>query len=199
MALDKTRRDLLEAAYSEIRLQGFQSASLNAILNQAGVTKGALYHYFKNKKALGYAVLDELILPYLEKTWIDPLNDKRYPPLERLKQTISMAGEKLDDLEIQLGCPLNNLAQEMSSVDDAFRQRLVRIYDIWSAGIRDALRQGQAGGSVRSDIDAEKVALFIVSTLEGSMGMAKTARSAGVLRDTGQVLMTFLEGLRVPA
>jgi len=41
-------------------LSGFRSADLNAILAAAGVTKGALYHHFDSKEALGYAVVAEV-------------------------------------------------------------------------------------------------------------------------------------------
>jgi AcrR family transcriptional regulator len=40
---------------------GFRSADLDAILAAAGVTRGALYYHSDNKKALGYAVVDEVI------------------------------------------------------------------------------------------------------------------------------------------
>ena len=58
---DITRSKILEAAYQEIHVQGFQSASMSEILLKAGVTKGALYHHFENKMALGYAVVDEVV------------------------------------------------------------------------------------------------------------------------------------------
>jgi len=51
-----TRQALLLAAFEEIHEQGFRAASLDRILERAGCTKGALYHHFENKTALGYAV-----------------------------------------------------------------------------------------------------------------------------------------------
>ena len=69
---DVTRQRLLECAFDEIHKRGFRSASLDAILDKAGVTKGALYHHFDNKNALGYAVLDELVRPYMQAQW-EPL------------------------------------------------------------------------------------------------------------------------------
>jgi AcrR family transcriptional regulator len=195
MTFDETRRALLEAAYTEIHLQGFQAASLSAILDKTGVTKGALYHYFKSKKALGYAVLDELIQPYLQSTWIEPLQDAGPPPIERLKQTIVRAGEKLDDREILLGCPLNNLAQEMSPIDEGFRQRTDAIYHSWLASIRNTLSEGQSTGSVRRDIDVADTALFIVAALEGCMSIAKNAQSREALEKCGKGVLNYLDSL----
>jgi AcrR family transcriptional regulator len=195
MTVDKTRQVLLKAAFSEIHRQGFQSASLSAILHNTGVTKGALYHYFQNKKALGYAVLDEWIQPYLITTWIEPLKRDDIAPLGRLKQTISDAGNGLDETDIQLGCPLNNLAQEMSPIDEGFRQRTDAIYQIWLKGIANTLREGQEDGSIRADIKAEDAALFIVAALEGCMSIAKNAQSREALMKCGNGVLGYLDSL----
>src|SRR5579863_4648487 len=69
----RTRERLLQAASREIYKTGFQSASLDTILASAGVTKGALYHHFKNKEALGYAVVEEIISADVRSTWVRPL------------------------------------------------------------------------------------------------------------------------------
>jgi len=60
-APEVTRQKLLSAAFEEIYRSGFQAASLDRILAKAGVTKGALYHHFIDKAALGYAVVDEVV------------------------------------------------------------------------------------------------------------------------------------------
>src|SRR6188474_2797536 len=66
---DATRDKLLKAAFEEIYRRGFQAASLDTILAKAGVTKGALYHHFPDKAALGYAVVDEVVKGLLLKRW----------------------------------------------------------------------------------------------------------------------------------
>ncbi|MCD4689472.1 MAG: TetR/AcrR family transcriptional regulator, partial [Desulfuromonadaceae bacterium] len=70
---DHTRQTILDAAAQEIHLHGFQAASLSRILATTGLTKGALYHHFPNKQALGYAVLEEDILVRGRAIWISPL------------------------------------------------------------------------------------------------------------------------------
>ena len=71
---DETRRQILDAAYTVIHRHGFQAAGLNDILAMTGVTKGAMYHHFPGKTALGYAVVDELVKAYLEDWWLAPLD-----------------------------------------------------------------------------------------------------------------------------
>ena len=67
------RQQILQAAYREIHVLGFQAASLSRILARTGVSKGALYHYFPNKTELGYAVVDELLAQRIEERFILPL------------------------------------------------------------------------------------------------------------------------------
>jgi len=191
--MDETRQQLLEAAFHEIHRQGFQAASLSAILRQTGVTKGALYHYFDSKQALGYAVLDEWVLPYLRRTWFEPLRDRRTPPLQRLKRAIARAGEELDEEAIRLGCPLNNLAQEMSPLDEGFRRRTDQMYRTWLESIAATLMEAREQGEVAPELDPEATALFILATLEGCMGIAKNAQSRPLLLRCGSGLLHYLE------
>src|ERR1700757_244063 len=70
---ERTRERLLQAAFREVYRSGFQSASLDAVLATAGVTKGALYYHFGSKEALGYAIVEEIIGPNLRDKWLGPL------------------------------------------------------------------------------------------------------------------------------
>jgi hypothetical protein len=112
-----------------------------------------------------------------------------------LKQTLSKAAEKLDDREIQLGCPLNNLAQEMSPIDEGFRQRTDSLYQSWLKSITETLSEGQQTGSIRQDIDPADTALFIVAALEGCMSIAKNAQSREALMSCGQGVLSYFDSL----
>ncbi len=75
------------AAFDEIYHRGFQAASLNNILKNTDTTKGALYHHFKNKMELGYAVVDDVIYETIKVNWIEPLN-KTDDPVKTLQQNL---------------------------------------------------------------------------------------------------------------
>jgi hypothetical protein len=72
-------------------------------------------------------------------------------------------------------------------------------YDIWTAAVAKDLARGQAEGTVRKNVDARKIAGFVVASIEGSFGLAKGAQSASMLRSNLEVLSTFLESLRPKA
>jgi AcrR family transcriptional regulator len=191
----ETRQRLLEAAFEEIHRVGFQAASLHRILRRTGVTKGALYHHFPSKLALGYAVVDELLGPYLEQRWLMPLQSAT-DPVEKLKRLLKKNAQLMKDEDVMLGCPLNNLAQEMAPVDEGFRTRIQGLFDAWRYGISAALSRGQASGRVRQDCDPGQAASVILATLEGCIGLAKTAQSMDLLRECGAGLLGYLDNLK---
>ena len=191
----RTREKLLEAAFLQIHAHGFQAVSVDEILSHTGVTKGALYHHFPNKTALGYAVVDEIIGPSLVNHWVTPVINAD-EPLVALQQVIREAGQSMTIDELRLGCPLNNLSQEMSTADEGFRLRLQSIYDQWRDGLVRAFQRAIDQGQMRDDVDAESVASFIIAALEGCIGMAKNAQSMEILMQCGSGVLEYLESLK---
>ena len=195
---DTTRDKLLQAAFEEIYRRGFQAASLDTILAKAGVSKGALYHHFPDKAALGYAVMDEVVKGFLLQRW-GVLEPPTGNPVTALQRILKQRSANLTTREVELGCPLNNLAQEMSPLDRGFQRGVKATFDIWTDAVAKDLERGQAEGTVRKDVDARKIGAFVVAAIEGSFGLAKGAQSAAMLRSNLEVLGSFLESLRLPS
>src|SRR5262245_19314515 len=119
-APEKTRRRILEAAFKEFYRTGFQGGSLNRIVDEAGTTKGALFTHFRGKNDLGYAVVDEVVGPRIKARWLDPIANS-IDPVADLKRTLQrFVKEGAESGSLTQGCPLNNLAQEMSPLDEEF-------------------------------------------------------------------------------
>ncbi len=193
---DVTRERLLKAAFDEIYRRGFQAASLETILKEAGVTKGALYHHFPDKAALGHAVVDDVVTGLLLERWLGVVARQPGDPLTALQGMLEERVARLSPDEVELGCPLNNLAQEMSPLDERFRRRVSATFETWTRGFAELLEQGQAAGTVRKDVNPKKMAHFLVAAIEGSFGLAKAAQSPALLRSNLEVLSTLLESLR---
>ncbi|MDO9188360.1 MAG: TetR/AcrR family transcriptional regulator [Sulfurimicrobium sp.] len=174
---DLTRDKLLRAAFGEIHRQGFQAASIANILADTGFTKGALYHHFPTKQALGLAVIEEVIYGYLDGLIFKALGESDRP-VETLLEIISISGAQTDRESICLGCPLNNLMQEMSPLDEAFKDCLNAILINWKGAVEQALLRGKEQRVIRSDVDCGAAALFVVSAWEGCVGTAKNLQSA---------------------
>ena len=190
---ERTRERLLQAAAREVYRTGFQSASLDTILASAGVTKGALYYHFDSKEALGYAVVEEIIGPDLRGKWLRPLH-RGEDPIDTLIGIVQSESVRPED--VRGGCPLNNLAQEMSPLDEGFRKRLKTVFHEWQVSIASALRAGQSQGKVRRDVEPTEAAGFLIAMVEGYVSLAKNAQDAKVSKMGKKNMVGWLQSLR---
>ena len=190
---ERTRELLLQAAYEEMYRSGYRSADLDAILAEAGVTKGALYYYFNNKEALAYAVLDEIIASNLHQKWVQPLRNAENP-IDVLIHIIHSESLKKED--VRRGCPLLNLSQEMSGLDEGFRRRTARVYKDWHSAMAEALREGQKHRVVRSDINANETATFLIATWEGYVVLGKNSQDPRTMQSGQRRVSGHIESLR---
>lgn len=191
----RTRERLLRAAFREVYRSGFQSAGVSAILASASVTKGALYHHFGSKEALGYAIVEEVIGPHIRVQWLRPLQKCEDPidALTGIVQNLSVRPEA-----VRGGCPLLNLAQEMSPLDAGFRERLAKIFRAWQDGVAAALLDGQKHGRVRRDLEPVQTAGFLIAMVEGYGSLAKNAQEAEVMKAGIRNIVEWLRTLRAP-
>jgi TetR/AcrR family transcriptional repressor of nem operon len=189
----RTRVRLLQAAFQEMYRSGYRSADLDAILAAAGVTKGALYYHFDDKEALGHAVVDEVIASSVQQKWVQPLRNATNPidTLVRIVQSESLKRE-----DVQRGCPLLNLSQEMSGLDEGFRRRTAQLFRDWHDAIAEALRAGQKRRLVRSDIDANETATFLIAAYEGYVVLTKNSQDARIMQSGQRRVIRLLESLR---
>jgi AcrR family transcriptional regulator len=172
---------------------GYRGADLDAILEAAGVTKGALYYHFDDKEALGHAVLEEVMTRDLHKKWVHPLRNAE-DPIGALVRIVQSESVKREDVE--LGCPLLNLSQEMSGLDEGFRKRTARLFRDWHDAVAGALRDGQKRGLVRNDIDANETATFLIATYEGYVVLGKNSQDPRMMLSGQRRVSGHLESLR---
>jgi TetR/AcrR family transcriptional repressor of nem operon len=193
----RTREHLLQAAFREVYRYGFQSAGIDTILAATNVTKGALYYHFENKETLGYAIIEEIVAKLTRDRWMLPLQrSKDKDPIDTLIGIVRAIPHR--PKEVKGGCPLVNLAQEMSQLDKQFRKRLERIFHAWQKGIAMALRRGQSQGTVRRDLVPEETASFLIAMVEGYEVLAKNAQDAKVWNMGIRNIVGWLRSRRPP-
>ena len=192
---ERTRERLLQAAYREVLRTGFQGAGIDTILAATNLTKGALYYHFASKEALGYAIVDEIIAKLVHDRWLRPLLSDGQP-IDILIGIVRRIPARTQD--VRAGCPLLNLSQEMSPLDEQFRKRLEKIFHDWQEGVAALLRRGQSEGTVRRDLNPDEAASFLVATVEGYATLAKNAQDAKVWKAGIRNIVGWLKSLRAP-
>jgi|SaaInlStandDraft_1057018.scaffolds.fasta_scaffold07260_5 TetR/AcrR family transcriptional regulator, transcriptional repressor for nem operon len=192
---EQTRALLLEKAFEQIHLYGFKSTSISMILKDSGVTKGALYHHFKNKDEIGYAIVDEVVRSEIDQLWIQPLATTD-DPVSVVIQTLSHFKENMSPEEMSRGCPLNNLIQEMSPIDPIFKEKLAKVVELWRTTLADAFRRGIQTGNVSKAVDPVAVAQFIIIIIEGFSSLAKNTQDISLLIQSMSEFFRYLGTLR---
>ncbi|PYP92743.1 MAG: TetR family transcriptional regulator [Candidatus Angelobacter sp. Gp1-AA117] len=191
-----TRNKILMAAFAEFYKHGFQGGSLNHIVEMAGTTKGALFHHFAGKQELGYAVVDDVIGPLLKQRWLDAVATSSDPLADLKRAFRQFVKTDIESGFYVQGCPLNNLAQEMSPLDEGFRTRIDKLYAIWRKCYADALANGIKRGKVRKNISPEHVAALVVASQMGIWGTGKSSRNRELMTQAGEAVCAYLDSLK---
>ena len=193
---DQTRNRLIAAAFDEIYENGFQGMRVEEILKRTGLKKGALYHHFASKMDIAYAVMDEYIADMVKDTWIKPMSEYD-DPIEGIKKVVlSFAQGNVDYDYITNGCPLNNLAQEMSTLDEGFRERIHGLLQLWISAFDQNLQRGKETGYIDKDVDTAIASTFIVAILEGCTSLLKASQDENTLKSCWVGLESYLNSLR---
>jgi AcrR family transcriptional regulator len=190
----ETRHQILDAAFTEIFARGFHATSIEAILEQTRLTKGALFHQFASKLELGYAVVDEVIGPMTMARWVEPLagfEDPLQGILHQLDRNIGDAPQAA----LNLGCPLNNLIQEMANSDRGFQRHLRGVIEAWIDGVEAHVKRGQRSGHVRKTANARMVSEHVVMLHEGAFAIIKGLRDKRLYRSLRKSLQLYFAGI----
>jgi AcrR family transcriptional regulator len=191
---EKTRAIILDEGFNEIYRRGFQATSIDDIVAKTGMTKGAFFSHFHTKNELGYAIADEILLKMTLERWVRPLAAYKNPVqgiITRFRKII----ETMPDEHMGLGCPLNNLVQEMSAVDPVFKDKLNAILRQWISETEKCLKKAQTEGYLRKDVNTRQIAEFVVTVEEGSFAMVKNLRDKKVYWSLYESLKQYLESI----
>jgi AcrR family transcriptional regulator len=159
------QRAILTAAADEFAAHGLQAASLNRIIESAGLSKGAMYYYFDDKEDLYLAVLDDAMAVVVaqlgdfpsthgaEEFWA-ALRGMYFRMLDIYRQAPQQASLARGFLRA-LGAP---------RIAEAYA-RMEQSAGLWFGRV---LTQGQAAGAVRTDTPAELLLAAAFGLIEGT-------------------------------
>lgn len=190
-----TRLNILQKAFELIYEKGYMTTSIDEILATTHVTKGAFYYHFKNKDEMGIAIINELLKDSFENTFLKPLTSDGNP----IQIIYDMMYEILMDnefLKVEYGCPASNFTQEMAPWNIDFTKALNELSTKWKDAIVSCIENGQKNGSIRPDVKADQVAIFIMSGYWGIRNIGKLANSKSVYLIYLKQLKDYLQTLQ---
>jgi AcrR family transcriptional regulator len=182
-----TRQRIVDAAMELFAYQGYERTGLSQIARKAEAKPGSLYHFFPTKEDLLGAVLEErkrLLWPIV----LDPIWSRVDDPLERVFGLLDGYRRMLLITEFAHGCPIGNLALELAESHPNSRRLLAENFDNWLRAVEQCFVDARE--RLPEDADPKQLALFVLTTMEGAVMLARTYRSLdsydaaiGALRD----------------
>jgi AcrR family transcriptional regulator len=187
---DATRRALVRAARDLFAAHGFADTGTEAVVKAAGVTRGALYHHFRDKTDLFRAVYEDL----------------EQELVERVVAEVSAAGDPLAVLHRGAAAFLDAcldpavhrvvLLEGPSVLGWATWREIDQAYGLGL--VRAALEAAMGAGAIRS-VPVEALSHVLLGALvEGAMLLANAEDRAATRADLGQAIGALVDGLATP-
>jgi TetR/AcrR family transcriptional repressor of nem operon len=185
---EETRQKIIAAAAPLFNKQGYAGCVIKDIMAATGLEKGGIYRHFESKEEIAAEAFDYawMVSTALRRQGLDEIPDH----VDRLKHHVAGFVHRSS---IPGGCPLLNTGVDSDNGNPILRERVRNALKGWQKMLRTILADGIAAGTVRDDVDIEKVSRVIISGLEGGMLISRIEKNDQALQDAMEHLDAYLE------
>ncbi len=156
------RRQILDAAERVFAERGIDKARMDDIVEKSGLSKGALYWYFKSKDALIQALLDRVFINEMREA--EALVEQEGSSSERLRKFAGYAVEEYKRFKKLMPLAYEFIA--LAARSKAVRGTLLSYYERYMEFVATIVQQGIARGEFKP-CDPEIVAKSLIALYEG--------------------------------
>jgi TetR/AcrR family transcriptional repressor of nem operon len=186
---EHTRQEIIRKAAPIFNQKGYDGAALSDLMRATGLEKGGIYRHFSSKEELAAEAFDYAWKETLQARIHDL--DSVADSVDRLKQLLANFVERRGI--IPGGCPLLNTAIDTDDGNSVLRERARSALRGWRDYIVSIVRDGIKAGEIRPKTDAKKLAIVMISSLEGAVMAYRLERDDEQLRTVRAHLENYLE------
>ena len=176
------RTKLLDAAIALVRRQGFSATSVDQLCQMAGVTKGAFFHHFANKDALGAAAADHWT-DTSSSLFMEADYNRHADPLDRYLAYLDFRDEIATGEVAEFTCYAGTSLQECYGSSDAIRDAAYQSIAGHSARLAEDLDQAIAQYGAPEGVTGLSLCLYTQAALQGAFILAKGQGNAAPVHD----------------
>jgi TetR/AcrR family transcriptional repressor of nem operon len=191
-----TRDRILNAAEGLVIRHGFNATTLEAILGEAGASKGAFFHHFASKEALGNALVERYAnadAAVLERFMgeAEALSDD---PADQIVSFVRLYEEAAHDIaNYQPGCLFVSFIYERGPGSPRDEDLILESIELWRDRILEKLELAAETRPRLSEVDLSALADMVFSTFEGGFILARATDEPDHLRRQLAHLRHYLE------
>lgn len=171
---------LIEAAVRLMLRHGYAATSVDDICAKAEVTKGSFFYYFSSKEEICLAAMEAWSgywLGILDEAGFDRIPD----PLDRVEHLFRVMEGAYLNPDVDPGCMIGTVAQECSLPSEKFRAICEAHLEVWKVNTSRLLSEAKAAYPPHTDFDADEVAWWLCSFVQGTLLVAKTQRDRAIV------------------
>jgi len=174
----------MDAAEGLVLEYGFSGTTVNAVIQEAGVTKGAFFHHFESKIDLGHALVEryaELDTRHLLRTLARAEGLSR-DPLQQVLIFIGLLKEEMGELvEPFPGCLFAAYCYQAQLFDDETIEVARSAIRLWREKLEEKLHDAAALHNLSDDVDLAGLADMLMTIFEGAFVLSKTLGDAALV------------------
>jgi TetR/AcrR family transcriptional regulator, transcriptional repressor for nem operon len=185
--LSSKKEEIICKVSALIHARGYSNTKLSDILKETGIGKGQFYHYFSSKQDLSEAVIDYLIAE-MEQALFENIFNKEGSPKTKLNDMLETIYSMQIESAGKHGCPIGNLAVELTEEEAMFREKISDFFDHWEQRVKELLDEMQQAGELKNNVNTLKGARSIIAMIEGAILRSKNCHDLQVFRDVIDVM-----------
>jgi TetR/AcrR family transcriptional repressor of nem operon len=187
----ETRARIIAKAAEAFNVYGYAGTSISDIMAAVDLEKGGIYRHFASKEQLVLAAFDYAAAQVRERFSSGIAGSAN--AVDTLLAFIGVFRGYIRRPPLVGGCPVLNTAIEADDTHPILRERARSVVEEWRALIRTTVLAGQARSEIRAEVDAEQLALLLITTMEGAVMLAKLLFDEAPLHVTYEHLRHHLE------
>jgi AcrR family transcriptional regulator len=171
--------------------KGYYNTSVDDVLKELSLSKGAFYYHFDSKEDFFIQIIENLLVRKVYSMLIQPI--------EGHDQSLTMISDCFEDAletavhnELDYGFVLSNFMNEFNGRNENIMKHLNEILKVWEVNLVSAIQRGKFNGHIDRHVDAEGVAIYLMSAYIGIRTlMVETAPAARKYRFMAQLRQYF--------
>ncbi|MDH5191163.1 MAG: TetR/AcrR family transcriptional regulator [Gammaproteobacteria bacterium] len=177
--MSSTKEKLIDSAMKHLYQLGYNRFSFAPVAKECGIAKASIHYHFPDKDSLVLAAIEKYITN--QKHFLENIKqDQSLIAPEKFNAIFDHAYEQMINMNY-IGCLAGNLGLEISETNPRVLEYIQAFLEYKEKLMAEILKEGQLQGSIKNDIDINKTALNILTSIEGGIITSKISKNAKLL------------------
>jgi TetR/AcrR family transcriptional repressor of nem operon len=190
----ETRAKLIAAAHRLVLAQGFANTTVEQVCEAAGLTKGAFFHYFPNKTALGLAAI---------QAWAEGAGAElaarvradEQDPVARLFAHLDVMAALALNPDMPPGCVVGTIAQESAAGPRQLSAASAAVFERQAQAFAALIKAAKEAVAPAAEFDPAALGRHFVVVLQGAFVLAKASGERSIVADQIALYVAHLASL----